>query len=87
MTSDELELRRMLAFAYSGHHLYGDDGELQDSRFPMIDYMRDSVKDIQNKITQRGMDVLKSRQDQCSHTFNEHGHCSQCFAINAGGKQ
>jgi len=52
---DESELRRMLAFAYSGTNLYGDDGELQDGRLPMIDYIRDSVTDIRNKIDERGM--------------------------------
>ena len=55
MTGDELELRQMLAFAYSGHHLYCDDGELQDNRWPLIDFMRDSVQEIHNKITERGI--------------------------------
>ncbi len=56
MTDDEQLLRQMLAFACAGHHLYCDDGELQDNRWPfMIDFMRDSVQDIQNKIAERSM--------------------------------
>ena len=55
MTDDEQCLRQMLALAYSGHHLYCDDGELQDNRWPLIDFMRDSVQEIQNKISERGI--------------------------------
>ena len=57
---DELEeenqiLREMLAINYAGNHLYGDDGELQDNRHPiMIDFRRDSAIEIKNKIMERG---------------------------------
>ena len=82
---DEMILRRLLAFAYSGHELYADDGELQDGRHPMIDFVRDTPTQLENKITQRGMDVIRSRQAQCIHTYTEHGHCSQCFHIKSAG--
>ena len=54
--ADERRLRRMLAFAYSGPgELYGDDGELQNSaELPIIDFNRDSVLEIERKITERG---------------------------------
>ena len=50
------ELRTMLAFAHCGGspQLYHDDGELQDTRMdPFIDWRRDSVEEIQLKLTQR----------------------------------
>ena len=69
MTDDEQLLRQMLAFACSGHHLYCDDGELQDNRWPfMIDFMRDSVQDIHTKISERGIaayqEMLKEEDKQ-----------------------
>lgn len=52
--NDELELRRMLAFSYAGASLYVNDGELQDnSRLPVIDFKRDSVEEIQEKMRRR----------------------------------
>lgn len=81
---DELTLRRLLAFSYSGTHLYGDDGELQDGRFPTIDYRRDSVQDIETKIHQRGMDIVKHNQDQCKHEEGPNGYCPKCFKVQAG---
>lgn len=54
MPPTEYKLRRMLAFAYSGVCLYGDDGELQDNaRLPYIDYIRDSADEIGEKIKAR----------------------------------
>lgn len=47
-------LRRLLAYAYSGASLYTDDGELQDGNFPVIDYLRDTVDEIESKIQKRG---------------------------------
>ena len=48
--------RRLLALNYSGIHLYGDDGELQDNRLPiMIDFVRDSAQEIEKKISDRAM--------------------------------
>lgn len=63
-TTSERTLRRLLAFAYSGSNLYGDDGELQDSRLPMIDYVRDSVAEIERKITERGNRQLAAQQSE-----------------------
>lgn len=57
--SDEAELRRMLAWAYSGHHLYCDDGEMQDSREqPFIDFKRDTISELKDKMEQRGLNRL-----------------------------
>lgn len=54
LTSDERAWREGWAFAYSGAaNLYGDDGELQDNRYPMIDWMRDPPLEIRRKIQQR----------------------------------
>ena len=59
-SADEMKLRRMLAFAYSGAGtLYGDDGELQDNSVrPFIDYVRMSVDEIQQAIQQRGRNLI-----------------------------
>lgn len=53
----ERKLRMLLAFAYSKPgSLYGDDGELHDSTMPFpIDYMRDSIDQIQQQMHNRGM--------------------------------
>lgn len=68
MTDDERKLRKMLAFCYSGIHLYGDDGELQDNRyassFLMIDFKRDSVDAISRKMYERGLLELKEEIKQ-----------------------
>lgn len=65
LTADNKALRLMLALAYSGPaKLYADDGELQDaSAAPCIDYHRDTVRQIQEKIQQRGTAQLKETQD------------------------
>jgi hypothetical protein len=56
----------MLAHAYSGSKLYGDDGELQDnSEYPFIDYLRDPVDRIQESIHSRGMNAwVKHNSEQ-----------------------
>ena len=65
--SDEAELRRMLAWAYSGHQLYCDDGELQDSREqPFIDFKRDTIADLRDKMEQRGLNRLHRELHQNS---------------------
>ena len=51
LAEDNKILRRQLAYAYSGTRLYADDGELQDQE---IDHKRDSVAEIEQKITKRG---------------------------------
>ena len=54
--AENKELRRMLAVANAGYALYHDDGELQDNRIhPCIDYKRDSVKVIQEKLLKRNL--------------------------------
>ena len=59
-TDNERALRRLLAFAYSAPgELYGDDGELQNgASLPFIDFVRDSVPEIERKIHERGMRKL-----------------------------
>ena len=49
----------MLAWACSGHHLYCDDGEMQDSREqPFIDFKRDTIAELKDKMEQRGLNRL-----------------------------
>lgn len=63
LSERESRLRTLLAFAYSGsQHLYGDDGELVDGRLPFIDYMRDSVEEIEKAMEARGMAALSASQ-------------------------
>jgi hypothetical protein len=60
LESENLELRKLLAFTIAGDALYGDDGELQDNRVrPFIDFKRDPVELIQEKLFARvlGSDV------------------------------
>lgn len=58
---DEIrELRMMLAISISGGCLYRDDGELQDnSSAPFIDWKRDTVKGIQEKLRLRVEKALR----------------------------
>jgi len=60
------KLRMMLAMTYSGfRNLYLDDGELQDASVrPFIDFKRDSVNDIEYKITKRGIEKLNGLQKE-----------------------
>ena len=59
------------AFAYSGAaNLYGDDGELQDNGWPMIDWMRDSSLVIRDKIYKRGMMKLAENKEQVQAIFD-----------------
>lgn len=57
--AENAELRRMLAMAYCRFGLYGDDGELQDNTtFPFIDFKRDPVKEIEDKMSHRSLLAL-----------------------------
>ena len=54
LENDNLKLRKLLAFAIGGSNLYLDDGEFQDgSQFPIIDFIRDSVEEIEKSIHRR----------------------------------
>ena len=59
LTDDEMPrpekvLRRLLAFRFGGALLYADDGELQDNAArPCIDFKRDSVDQIEEKMGER----------------------------------
>lgn len=58
-TSGDVALRRLLAIAYSGPNLYRDDGEFQDgSSVPVIDFLRDPVHIIENKMQERGLRAI-----------------------------
>lgn len=60
LEAENKKLRQMLAGAYSGADLYGDDGELQDSMaLPAIDFRRDSVDEIDRKMNERALRTLK----------------------------
>jgi len=53
-------LRLMLFYAHSGmqHIVYGDDGERQCNTC-MIDFLRDTPKEMQEKIIRRNIDGLR----------------------------
>lgn len=54
VAAENRELRIMLAIAHAGLELYADDGELQDNRcHPWIDFKRDSVAQIEQKLHER----------------------------------
>lgn len=57
VANEVMRLRYLLAMARG--ITYGDDGELQCSaKFPMIDYNRDPIEEIERKINERGMAEL-----------------------------
>jgi hypothetical protein len=59
-------LRKLLACAYAGASLYGDDGELQDnSRHPLIDFKRDTPDEIARKMRERGIAAINDSQCNC----------------------
>lgn len=62
--ADERALREMLAIVYCGPpHLYADDGELQDNRAaPRIDFKRDTVRTIAEKMAQRGINEFTKKE-------------------------
>lgn len=71
ISDEEMAWRTGWAFAYSGAaNLYGDDGELQDNRWPMIDWMRDSSLEIRDKIYKRGMINLAENKEQVQAIFD-----------------
>ena len=70
MSEEEMAWRHGWAFAYSGAaNLYGDDGELQDNRWPHIDWMRDSSIEIRDKIYKRGMLQYTDNKEQIDAIF------------------
>ncbi len=59
MESQEAEMRLALAINYSTlSNLYTGDGELQDSRYPAIDWKRDSWETIKERMAQRTITAL-----------------------------
>lgn len=87
-TNEEAILRGLLAAAYSGSNLYRDDGELQDgAELPIIDYLRDSVLEIERKIQERGRRKLARSQEEPTPTperkwrglvAHDPGQCGPC---------
>jgi hypothetical protein len=87
-TSEEAILRGLLAAAYSGSNLYCDDGELQDGAdIPVIDYLRDSVLEIERKIRERGRRKLASSQEKatakrwCPSSLHQLGADETCDCV------
>lgn len=61
--TETIELRRMLCAAHAGHLAYMDDGEAQDNReFPLIDFLRDSPPEIQDKLHRRALKKFSTAQ-------------------------
>lgn len=61
--TETIELRRMLCAAHAGHLAYMDDGEAQDNReFPLIDFLRDSPPEIQDKLHRRALKKFSTPQ-------------------------
>ena len=81
MSDDELKLRRLLCFAYSGAHAYMDDGEASDcSMMPCIDFLRDSPEMIERKIWQRAMKKQCQLPPDGWFCTRELGHEGPCAA-------
>ncbi len=58
--NENAELREALAINYSGvNHLYRDDGELQDSRHPIIDWRRDPWERIKDAMHRRAIAAME----------------------------
>jgi len=69
---EEKKLRRMLCVAYSGTAAYMDDGEASDARaHPFIDFMRDSVDEIQAKMRERGVKEAPALVGECARAKQE----------------
>lgn len=62
VSSENRELRILLAIAHAGPSLYTDDGELQDNRVqPFIDFKRDSVAEIERKLRERAFASVRAK--------------------------
>lgn len=60
--AENQQLRRNWCTSYAGASAYTDDGEAQDNRdLPTIDFLRDSVPDIEDKMQRRGLKQLAER--------------------------
>ena len=59
LKEENLELRKIWWMYHGDHYgaLYGDDGELQCSKC-MIDFKRDSMDEIRDKISKVNKDIL-----------------------------
>lgn len=65
VAAENRELRIMLAIAHAGLNLYTDDGELQDNRcHPWIDFKRDSVAQIEQKLHERAFKRERQHNDR-----------------------
>lgn len=59
--SNEQKLREMLFYSHGCTGKYGDDGEMQCNRTPMIDFKRDPVEEIERKLTVHGMQAFEEQ--------------------------
>lgn len=60
LADENIELRRMLCLAHAGATAYLDDGEAQDaSAHPAIDFLRDDVATLREKLRQRATSALR----------------------------
>lgn len=70
--TETIELRRMLCAAHAGHLAYMDDGEAQDNReFPLIDFLRDSPPEIQDKLHRRALKKFSTPQPTQAQAVQE----------------
>lgn len=58
LVQENQTLRRLLWSAHPCKGKYGDDGEMQCGEC-VIDFRRDEIEEIENKIQQRGLRVLE----------------------------
>ena len=72
MSPDEYKLRSMLCDAYSGAKAYRDDGEMSDSSvLPSIDFLRDSVDQIEKSIQTRRNISYKKLEETIANSLAE----------------
>lgn len=65
----EQVLRRLLAYQFAGSLLYADNGELQDNTaHPNIDFRRDSVDLIEEKIMKRALSTRQAPDTPATQT-------------------
>ena len=87
-------LRRNWCISYAGALAYTDDGEAQDNGdLPTINFLRDPVPEIEDKIRRRGakqLAQLRESKPQCEWTYkDEYFHwqtsCDNAYQFTDGG--
>lgn len=82
LLADNRKLRFLLACRVAGPLMYTDDGEMQDnSEFPSIDFKRDPVSEIQEKLMARFVNAvnnegasmgMRTRGEEMQHRLNKY---------------